>query len=319
MKKIIFFIILTMLFTGCNNFDQEITNQDQTEVLSDKEVEPEELILLEGNLQKEVKHLRTLWDAFDQSRRNDKNPIEELKNSKYLLELKAFLGRRESLALSEVQLGYALCQPDYHVVDRAFILKDQIWHVRVIGYNVNFYEEFLTDVLAVKNKWIFVQCWNEEAFYFKTISDGDIHYFTDFMPLIINDKLHVLIAGNACPYGPYPAFVWAWRLEKEGFYPSNVFDYLSNENKTYILYPNASFADPHCEPSWMFHTDGSYLFAERGELDKEKQVNLVNVVCEIDEASRSLIFISTNVCGKQESIRLSFTENHFKVSVNRSS
>lgn len=158
-----------------------------------------------------------------------------------------------------------------------------------------------------------MQCWNEDEFYFKTLSDGDIQYFTDFMPLEINNRLYVLIAGNACPYGPYPAFVWAWRLEKEGFYPSDVFDSSPYENEEYILYNNAAFDPSSCETKWMIHTNGSYLFAEKGKKNAENRINLMNIECEIDQENKVISFISTDLQGEKTVIRLTCVKDRFKV------
>jgi hypothetical protein len=254
-----------------------------------------------------------LWKVFDQARRGDRDPTNEFKNSQYLLKLKTFLSKRESLALSARQLGVLLDQEDYYSVDKMMTVGDKTLHMRVIGYNLNFYEQVMTDIPGIKNKWIFIQCWDEEAFYFTTLSDGDIHYFVDFMPLEINHKLHILITGEASLYYPYPSFVWAFHLEEDGFYPSEIFDSHAYENKTYRVYSHTKFDNSLYEAKWMFHTNGSYLFAEKGQMDADNRIGLIKITCEVDEEQKIITFISNDMEGGKTSIRFALIRGIFKV------
>ena len=314
MKKLICLVLCMMIFTGCNIYDEEIIEAGEPQISQDAAFEKEEeLNLLEENLRNEVISLRSLWKAFDEARDIGVDPTNHLKNSKYLLELKRFLSQRESLDLSAGKLGYLLDQSDYSAVDKTMTVGGKEFHIRVIGYNVNFYEQVLTDIPSVKNKWIFVQCWNEDEFYFKTLSDGDIMYFTDFMPLQINNKLYIIVAGNACAYGPYPSFIWAWGLEKGSFYPSDVFDSNPYEDKEYVLYNNAAFNTGAYETKWMLHTNGSYLFAEKGKKGADGCINHINTDCEIDDKNKTISFISTDVQGEKTVIQLALVKDKFKV------
>ena len=314
MKNLFFLILCFVVFTGCSSLDQEIIEDNKWDMAKDDVFQQEEDVeLLEGNLRNEVINLRSLWKAFDEARQGHIDPTNNLKNSKYLLELKSFLSKRESLALSDGKLGDLLAQSDYTAVDKTMVAGGEEFHIRVIGYNVNFYEQVMTDIPSVKNKLIFMQCWNEDSFYFQTLSDGDIQYFVDFTPLEINNRLCILITGNACPYGPYPAFVWSWRLEEEGFYPNNVFDSHPYENEEYRLYGDAVFNTSSYQDKWMLHTNGSYLFAEKGKKDDDNRINLMNIECEIDDENKRISFISTDLQGEKTVMWLALVKDRFKV------
>jgi hypothetical protein len=314
MKKLLFLILCVISLAGCSHLDDERLPDNGKDQTGYQLIEQgDEIEYLEDSLKNEVLNLRALWKIFDQVRRGDRDPTNDFKNSQYLLELKTFLSKRESLALSARQLGVLLDQEDYYSVDKMMTVGDRTVHMRVIGYNLNFYEQVMTDIPGIKNKWIFIQCWDEEAFYFSTLSDGDIHYFMDFMPLEINHKLHILITGEVSLYYPYPSFVWAFSLEEKGFYPSEIFDSYPYESKTYSVYSHARFDNSLYETKWMLHTNGSYLFAEKGKMDANNRINLIKITCEVDEAQKIITFISHDLEGEKTSIRLALIKGVFKV------
>lgn len=314
MKRLFLLILCAALVAGCSITGQETVEESSFNVMEEEMLQQEaELELLNNSLKNEVIKLRSLWNEFDEAREHDVDPTNRFKHSQYLSELKRFLGTRESVALSENQLGELLKQSDYSAVEKRVTVGGETFYMRVIGYTVNFYEQVLTDIPDVKNKWIFVQCWNEQAFYFKTLSDGEVHYFTDFTPFELDNKLYVLIQGNAYPYGPYPAFIWAWYLEKNDFKEAQLFDKIPYENENYILYNSAVFNGLDCYPKWMLHTNGAYLFAERGIKDADDGVKLMNIDCKTNEENKSISFISTDVQGEETVIQLVFEKGKFRV------
>ncbi len=318
MKKLFFLIICSVIFTGCNSLDQEIVDYNQQEIVVEEPIYYErELGYLEDSLRSEVLNLRSLWKVFDQTRQTDRDPTHDFKNSKYLLALKNFLSKRESVALSANELGYLLTQADYSGIDKTIRIDGRELHVRVISYNVDFYEQVMTDIPDIQNKWIFVQCWNEEEFYFKTLSDGDIQYFHDFIPMEINNMLYILMSGYALPYYPHPPFIWAWRLEDENFNPAPIFDNTPYENEDYILYNHAVFDTFSYHTKWMLYTDGSYLFAEKGKKDTEGQIRLMHIQCTVDEENKDILFISTDLQGKETVIRLVLVNDQFKIAYDK--
>lgn len=327
-RKMFLVILCAILFTGCSELNQETAEKSQSVIQADNaavyeeetegvedgtELLENETELLDESVKNDISHLRTLWKEFDEARQNDVDPTDNLKNSKYLSELKALLGKRESLEVSGGELGQLLKQSDYKAVDKMMTISSKAYHVRVIGYCVDFNEQVLTDMRNVKNKWIFVQCWNEDEFYFKTLSDGDVHYFTDFMPFELNNKLHIVVVGNAYPYGPYPGFAWTWCLEKDGFCQSSIFDNKAFENDEYVLDNNISFENSCYKSKWMMHTNGDYLFVEKGEKSGDKERVLLNISCKIDEGNKEVSFVSSNTEGEETVIGVRLIKGKFRV------
>lgn len=129
--------------------------------------------------------LNKLWNEYKENIDQSINPEYSFKNSEFINILKEYLGKRESLEVPLEELNFLINQRCFEYKDKKCIINNIEYNIRVIGYYANLDVQANTD-LAVENKWIFVQVWNDTYFNFYIIVDGGFNFFDDFS---INEDL----------------------------------------------------------------------------------------------------------------------------------
>lgn len=129
--------------------------------------------------------LNKLWNKYKQNIDQSVNPEYSFKSSNFMNTLKEYLGKRESLEVPLEELNFLINQRCFEYKDKKCIINNIEYNIRVIGYYANLDVQANTD-LAVENKWIFVQVWNDTYFNFYVIVDGGFNFFDDFS---INEDL----------------------------------------------------------------------------------------------------------------------------------
>ncbi|PKM51395.1 MAG: hypothetical protein CVV02_07260 [Firmicutes bacterium HGW-Firmicutes-7] len=320
MKKTILILIIIFIFTGCKkNFfvdEQNLVIENQNLVQVDKSDLFNNYPDLEDSLKSKISELNLLWSNFNDEKNDDIDPTEDFHNSEYIKKFKNFLGERDSLAVSQNALKKLLGQYGLESIDKTIQIGEKEYNIRVIGYNVDFDVKAITDHVDIRNKWIFIQCWNEDEFYFRTLSDGGIHSVTDFIPLEINNMVHIILIGYSSPGYPKAPFLWGWCLGEDGICSSDLFNWRSIETDKYFIYDNVNLANSHCKQKWTFYTDGSYLFVEKRSAAKASELwpsDYLNVYCELDEENRMFSFISRGREGIESTIQVKLVNNQFVV------
>ncbi|PKM93588.1 MAG: hypothetical protein CVU84_14550 [Firmicutes bacterium HGW-Firmicutes-1] len=319
----IFIISIVFLLTGCDDMtssfaDKEYSLTENQTLVQDGSNDLFECYPnLDESLKNKISELRILWSKFNDEKSDDIDPTEDFHNSEYITKFKNLLGLRESLEISQRTLALLLEQHGLESIDKKIVVGKKEYNIRVIGYNVDFDVKAITDIVDVRDKWIFVQCWNKEEYYFTTLSDGDINIVHDFIPLEINHKLHIILRGYSFAGYPHTPFLWAWHLEEDGFYPSDLLNFNSVETDEYCIYDNIDLANGYGKRKWTFYTNGSYLLAEKRSSTKGSESwpsDYLNIRCEIDEENRIFSFVSTDGEDKGEStIKLKLVNNLFVI------
>lgn len=129
--------------------------------------------------------LNKLWNEYKENIDQSINPEYSFKNSEFINILKEYLGKRESLEVPLEELNFLINQRCFEYKDKKCIINNIEYNIRVIGYYANLDVQANTD-LAVENKWIFVQVWNDTYFNFYVIVDGGFNFFDNFS---INEDL----------------------------------------------------------------------------------------------------------------------------------
>lgn len=129
--------------------------------------------------------LNKLWNEYKENIDQSVNPEYSFKSSNFMNTLKEYLGKRESLEVPLEELNFLINQRCFEYKDKKCIINNIEYNIRVIGYYANLDVQANTD-LAVENKWIFVQVWNDTYFNFYVIVDGGFNFFDDFS---INEDL----------------------------------------------------------------------------------------------------------------------------------
>lgn len=126
------------------------------------------------------------------------------------------------------------------------------------------------------------------------MSDGDIHTVLDFIPFEKENTLHVILTGLSAPHYPRPPFLWAWKLEKDGFLPASFFNNTPVETDSYIIIDAIDFIHSINKPKWIIHTDGSFLFVEKRIRSWENESWLSDLAVDytIQEEDKTVRFIS---------------------------
>jgi hypothetical protein len=315
---IINLLLLLTVLTGCSNhysYDHEtLTNEIESSQSKKNENKIKNTLYMDTlgltePMKQDLLQLSTLWSEFRQQISADADPTEDFKKSQFLIGLKDFLSKRESLALSPKELGQLLCQNDIYSQEKTYFIAEKQYNIRVIGYNADLYVQLMTDK-PIQSKWTFVQCWNEDEFYFTTLSDGDYCYFRDFIPLIIADKLNILITGQNMYSGPYPIFLKTFELGKDGFSPSKLFPTQITEDADCVMYNTIDLNNFHRENKWMLYTDGYCLYVERGWKNNEEPVQFLSTNYILDEENNKIEIMAAEL-ENQKKLNIIFDATKF--------
>jgi len=268
---------------------------------------------LDEKLKEKIAELQNLWKKFESSKRDDMNPTNDFHNSEYLSKLKELLSERDSINISISDLSYILWQNALVSFSETVSLDNNEYNIRVIAYTADFYTKVLTDICDVKNKWIFIQCWNDNEFYFSTLSDGNIHTAKGFIPIIDKGKLNIILSGYSCPGYPMPPFIWSWRLEDDGFQPCKLFEQDKNDMKKYEIVRTIDYYNSK-QKKWTLHTDGSYTFVEKRSSAPESELWTTDyeaLSVEADNEKEAFIFTGIDWDGSEDSrLFVQFKDGH---------
>lgn len=327
MKKIILVYMIVLFFAVCLNqlrikdnenikyeISKDVKDYEEIELSNSKSID---FTSLDESLEKSIRELYMLWMKFNNGKMDHIDPTEDFSDSEYLKHLKEFLSKRESLKVSKYQLPILLEQQDMEFIDKTVKIGEKEYFIRIIGYTVDLYVKATTDIVDIKNKWIFVQCWNDDEFYFTTLSDGDVHSVVDFIPLDINDSLCIVLKGEDYIAYPHPPFLWAWTLTEDGFYPCDLFHLNLGETDQYLIYDKTNFSNNLSDGKWLFYTDKSFLLVEKETADIDSKIRppeYLNVKCETDEETKAFTFTSLNWEGVEEStIKVVLINNRYVI------
>lgn len=312
MKKVIKIISLIGLstFAGCSYIKPSsmqieiVEDVYYREEASDSRIKD---IKLSEEVKREVLRLKELWNQFQKEPELMIDPIETFKQSEYLEELSDFFEKRESLEITIADLGWILEQYGLEAFEKTIDIDEKQFNLRVINYAVDLPVTVKTGGVDLHNKWIFVQCWNEEEFYFSTISQGDIHVVYDFIPIVREDKLHIILIGQSSPSYPRIPFLWAWSLEKDGFRPSHLFDLEVIEEEAYRITHDIDMYNRESSEKWEIHTNGAFLYIEKESSPYKNEFlpwDYLNIIYEAYEKDRMGAFIISDQEGEELSIIL---------------
>jgi hypothetical protein len=320
MRRILFLLAFTMLLAGCmpgnQSYFEDVTADDEAYELyyaQDDALYTDPLAnynYLDESLKTQLRELQRLWKEFDDNKNPDADPTQDLHNSGYIAALKVFLSQKESLEVSGFDLMWILGQYGYSATDKTIMLNGIEYTVRLISYNVDHYVRAITDFVWPLNKWIFLQCWNEDDFFFEVISDGDMHSAYEFYPVYVDGTPNIIIAGYSFPYYPQPPFLWAWRFDTDGFTQSNLFAFEPMETDNYYIYNSIDYDNNQCRFVWTFQTNGAFITAERDE--DNDWPGLLSVVYDVINDGEAFVFTSSNNFDAVEpDIRISFKEGRY--------
>lgn len=320
MKKLYAVLLIILVLTGCN-LDSFLIEEDMDfiEEISDTENKRKDPLenypKLDENLKAQLRELYGLWGEFYSVIRHDVDPSEDFHNSKYLAELKNFLSKKESLAASN-ELRWILEQGGFKSMDKQIILSNgKDYNIRLIIYIVDYYTPMISHTL-VPNKLAFIQCWNDDNFYFTMLSESDVHTVLDFYPMEIDGELHIILLGKTFPFYLHTPFLWAWRLDAEGFKQSEVFNFKSDERDKYFIYDSVDIDNNLCLLKWTFHTDGAFIMVER-RMDYGRDIfsDYLYVGCDVLEDGKMFLFTASDNLGEkiEPTIQISFMNGRFVI------
>lgn len=231
-RSIASLLLCTMALSGCSGMahgGRPLNRIHDTMHLANKQMKGQWPIAdtETSSIDTKLQQLRSLWAAFQSTITDDKNPTEDFKNSAFLAKMKAFLQTRDSITIPAWELGSRLSQSDLYAIEKEIKIGETNYQIRVIGYSADYYGKALTDC-PLENKWIFIQCWTEDSFYFKTILDGGTCYLTDFIPMELDSQPAVVLIGQESNEYPYSVFLWTFVLQDTEFLPVQ----LAEQNQT---------------------------------------------------------------------------------------
>ncbi|HIT72688.1 MAG TPA: hypothetical protein IAD10_03430, partial [Candidatus Fimicola cottocaccae] len=135
-------------------------------------------------------NLYNTWIDFKENINQNKNPENDFKNSEFIKTLKEYFSSRESLEVSIEELCFLINQRGFDYIEKNCTVNNKNYTVRVICYSANLDVQAVTD-LPVKNKWVFVQIWNDEYFKGYTVSESGYNILNGFNINVVGDKINL--------------------------------------------------------------------------------------------------------------------------------
>lgn len=198
MKKIyiitaVFVFIFSAVYGYISTCEFEDVKEDvQIEEL--KTYDTENVLETSYNINKKTKdyilNLYNTWIDFKENINQNKNPENDFKNSEFIKTLKEYFSSRESLEVSIEELCFLINQRGFDYIEKNCTVNNKNYTVRVICYSANLDVQAVTD-LPVKNKWVFVQIWNDEYFKGYTVSESGYNILNDFNINVVGDKINL--------------------------------------------------------------------------------------------------------------------------------
>ncbi len=177
---------------------------------------------LDSGYRERLLALREERSLFQNQLSQNKNPLQDFMESDFLKDLESFFGSRESLKINPVELESILGQDSLWYRDSEIAAGGRMYKLRVIGYAVDFYVQALTD-RAMSNKWVWVQCYDDESFYFSALSEGNNFYLEDCITLEWNGNPAVILMGKEMSSIPYTVDLKAFCMKGDSFQRAELF------------------------------------------------------------------------------------------------
>lgn len=162
-----------------------------------------------GEFSTELARLGYSWRLFDMDMNMEqyREPIEDFRNSDFMNELKLFFSDKKSILTTETELNKILSNNLFTFLDKTEIINGKKYHARVIFLYADLSVLALTDKLLY-NKWLFVQYWDEDSFYFQTLMDGQLFFCDDFQLFEKDGTLYLEAIGRE----KKTAVTYCWEL-----------------------------------------------------------------------------------------------------------
>ncbi len=280
MSKRIWVIILSMIFIGmlsaCEYEETNIEDIEKETFATNNRNNMDDLSSLDEYSRSSISELRRLWSEFEQAKYIDEDPTALFKKSEYLSKLKSYMSDRRCLAVTPSELSVYLNQYGFDGSEKIIEINGISCTVRVISYAVDYYVQSLTDIPDTPNKYIFVQCWNENEFIFQTLSDGDINVATDFLLAAvdndtgIDEHMQLLLYGYSTEYYPHPTFVWGWRMEDMCFVEHDISDMMEIDAHDYVITSFQENTEQYRK--WIIRTNGPFVRVDKRATAEEAMV-----------------------------------------------
>lgn len=198
MKKIyIITAVFVFIFSAVYGYISTCEFEDVKENVQIEELktyDTENVLETSYNINKKTKdyilNLYNTWIDFKENINQNKNPENDFKNSEFIKTLKEYFSSRESLEVSIEELCFLINQRGFDYIEKNCTVNNKNYTVRVICYSANLDVQAVTD-LPVKNKWVFVQIWNDEYFKGYTVLEGGYKFLNDFQINVLEDKINL--------------------------------------------------------------------------------------------------------------------------------
>ncbi|OUQ59620.1 hypothetical protein B5E58_04070 [Tyzzerella sp. An114] len=198
MKKIyIITAVFVFIFSAVYGYISTCEFEDVKENVQIEELktyDTENVLETSYNINKKTKdyilNLYNTWIDFKENINQNKNPENDFKNSEFIKTLKEYFSSRESLEVSIEELCFLINQRGFDYIEKNCTVNNKNYTVRVICYSANLDVQAVTD-LPVKNKWVFVQIWNDEYFKGYTVSESGYNILNGFNINVVGDKINL--------------------------------------------------------------------------------------------------------------------------------
>ena len=198
MKKIyIITAVFVFIFSAVYGYISTCEFEDVKENVQIEELktyDTENVLETSYNINKKTKdyilNLYNTWIDFKENINQNKNPENDFKNSEFIKTVKEYFSSRESLEVSIEELCFLINQRGFDYIEKNCTVNNKNYTVRVICYSANLDVQAVTD-LPVKNKWVFVQIWNDEYFKGYTVSESGYNILNGFNINVVGDKINL--------------------------------------------------------------------------------------------------------------------------------
>lgn len=243
-KIIILAAVSAVMFLGCSKTEKNSEETYKEENISDKT------------------DLNNLWFDFKSDMPEDRNVEEDFKNSEFMTEFDKFLHTRDSVDYSETEMENLIGQGDLDFFDAS----EGGWNVRIIGYNADLQNKAVTDS-RVRNKYVFLQCWNETNFFCE-----DIFYYDYYYPMAVYTEQNengviITVVSEYAMVHPNPMNLSTWNVNEKGIKQYEAFSEYKQDGWNFTQHENMLDIEKlYDEGSTFGEINGVSFFIENGEI-----------------------------------------------------
>ena len=243
-KIIILAAVSAVMFLGCSKTEKNSEETYKEENISDKT------------------DLNKLWFDFKSDMPEDRNVEEDFKNSEFMTEFDKFLHTRDSVDYSETEMENLIGQGDLDFFDAS----EGGWNVRIIGYNADLQNKAVTDS-RVRNKYVFLQCWNETNFFYE-----DIFYYDCYYPMAVYTEQNengviITVVSEYAMVHPNPMNLSTWNVNEKGIKQYEAFSEYKQDRWNFTQHENMLDIEKlYDEGSTFGEINGVSFFIENGEI-----------------------------------------------------